>query len=644
MMLSGTGAGRSNGSVGATSTDSSVRGYARTGSWAYDDPDRPRWDANTESVAEYDYVDGDGAYLCTVRKGKHPDGDKRITVARRNLLRHGDRIEPEDRREWFPGAGGTMPTLYRLPELIAAPPGTTVFVVEGEKDVETLRAWGLVATCNFGGAEKWRHDYGQHVAGRHVVILPDNDTVGRAHASKVLESVRHTAETVKVLELPGLADKGDVSDWAAAGGTASELLRLAMGASLATASGTGAQPTGGFTTTPDGKPHPTQDNVLLALAKMSVGVSYDEFAGTTLVTGLEGFGPQLCDATLTRLRLDARRLFRLQVGKDDWNDMVLDGARRNRVHPVKAYWAGLKWDGIKRLDTWLIVYGGAPDTPFVRAVGALPLVASVRRVRIPGTKFDTMLVLVGEQGCGKSSAVAEMAVFPDWLMDGLELDADNKAVMELLAGRLIVEAAELKGMKRGDVEKVKAMLSRTHDRARLSYARLATQQPRTCIFIGTTNSEDFLRDMTGNRRFWPVTVGQFDLEALARDRDQLWAEAVAREAEGVALTLPRNLWDVAAEQQGERLPVDPWEEALAPSLDVQSGKVWSSDLWCFLGFDDLARRSQEHNSRLGAVMRRLGWSKARSRSPGARGYCYIKGEGATDELPMVELSSDRPMR
>lgn len=251
-----------------------------------------------------------------------------------------------------------------------------------------------------------------------------------------------------------------------------------------------------------------------------------------------------------------------------------------------------------------------------------------------------MLVLEGPQGCGKSTLVAKLAVRPEWLMDGLELDADNKAVMELLAGRLIVEIPELAGIREAAVEKVKAMLSRTHDRARLPYAQLATQQPRTCVLIGTTNSIESLRDLTGNRRFWPVTVGEIDLDALERDRDQLWAEAVAMEARGEPLTLPRHLRKEAAGRAEERLALDPWEEMLSEELDGRWGKARADALWGILGADT-ARRGQELNNRLGGVMRRLGWTRARARWDGKQVYLYRTGEGATDALPKVEFGCDR---
>jgi len=185
---------------------------------------------------------------------------------------------------------------------------------------------------------------------------------------------------------------------------------------------------------------------------------------------------------------------------------------------------------VPRLNTWLIDWAKAEDTPYTRAVSAKPLLAAVRRVRRPGTKFDEMLVLEAPQGYNRSSALRILAVNDDWFTDDIPLNADSKVVIERLSGKWIAEASELKGMRRGDVEHLKAMLSRQVDRARLAYDRTPTEYPRQSIFIGTTNSATYLRDMTGDRRYWPVAVERFDLEALKANRDQLWAEAAHREA------------------------------------------------------------------------------------------------------------------
>src|SRR5262249_61174474 len=134
--------------------------------------------------------------------------------------------------------------------------------------------------------------------------------------------------------------------------------------------------------------------------------------------------------------------------------------------------------------------------------------------------------------------------------------------IEAVSGHWIVEVSELQGMRKSDIDKVKAFLSRNTDRARMSYDRTVTEARRQCVIIGTTNSEQYLRDLTGNRRFWPVRIERFDLEELKRDRDQLWAEAATREATGDSVHLPERLWAAAAKEQQQRVIENPFVSIL----------------------------------------------------------------------------------
>ncbi|WP_425565367.1 VapE domain-containing protein [Sphingomonas limnosediminicola] len=330
----------------------------------------------------------------------------------------------------------------------------------------------------------------------------------------------------------------------------------------------------------------------------------------------------------------------LHFGKDRWHDIVTDHARRGSFHPVVQYLDANVWDGIERLDCWLATYGEAEDCEYVQAVASLALIAAVRRVRQPGIKFDEMVVLESGQGTGKSSALAILAVHDEWFADDLPLDSDSKVVMERTAGRWIIELAELKGMRRSEVEQAKAMISRQVDKARPAYGRMTVEQPRQCVFFGTTNDSQYLRDMTGNRRFWPVRVGKFDLDALRRDRDQLWAEASHREAQGVSIRLPERLWSAAAEHQASRLLEDPFYEILAERLQaIEAGKLAISDVWDALGLGDKARRTADMGQRLANVMQSLGWTKSNStlRIGGTPRRAWIKGsaEGGGDAVPEV---------
>jgi hypothetical protein len=360
----------------------------------------------------------------------------------------------------------------------------------------------------------------------------------------------------------------------------------------------------------NGQPYRSQNNVRVALLRLGIELRYDTFADRTLIDGLAGFGPTLDDAASDRLWLLEDQRFKLKVGKDLFRTVVMDTARLNAFHPVRDYLEGLRWDGTSRLDRWLMDYAGVEDTDYTRAVGALLLIAAVRRVRSPGVKFDEMVVMESpDQGTEKSSALALLAVQEEWFSDDIPLNMESKQVIEALRGRWIVEAAELSGMRRSEVEHLKAFLSRQVDRARMSYDKLVSVAPRQCVIVGTTNSEEYLRDTTGNRRFWPVRVKRFDLEALKRDRDQLWAEAAVREAVGESIRLDSKLWPVAAAAQRERLTQDPIYEELLAHLGNFEGKIASTSVWTILDVRP-GQRSQDQNQRVGAAMRRIGWRRA----------------------------------
>jgi len=206
--------------------------------------------------------------------------------------------------------------------------------------------------------------------------------------------------------------------------------------------------------------------------------------------------------------------------------------------------------------------------------------------------------------------------------------------MEALAGKWIYELSELEGIRKAETANVKAFASRSSDRARMAYGYYAEERLRECIFVGTTNDDHYLSDPTGNRRFWPVTTGQIDLEGLRRDRDQLWAEAAAREAEGEAIRLPNELWEAAAAEQAARITRDPWLDRLA-SVRGEEGNgdvVRASSHYLLtdvLGID-VGRQKPPEATRLGICMRELGWDGPKSmRIAGVnvRGYERPQPEG-----------------
>ena len=247
-------------------------------------------------------------------------------------------------------------------------------------------------------------------------------------------------------------------------------------------------------------------------------------------------------------------------------------------HPVKEYLAPLKWDGVPRLDTLLVDYLGAEDTPYVRAVTRKTLVAAVARIYRPGIKFDSILVLNGEQGMGKSTLFSILG--KDWFSDSLSIsDMKDKTAPEKLQGYWILEISELNGIKKVDVEVVKSFITRTDDKYRHAYGTTVESHPRSCVIVGTTNSDGgFLRDITGNRRFWPVNVtghGKYHPWELT-EVDQIWAEAIEYYNRGEELFLKGDVAAEAYSQQRNAMETDAREGIVQEYLDRLLPEDWDN--------------------------------------------------------------------
>lgn len=625
---------------------------ADRGSWSMDDSDRPRWDASTTYVAEFPYRRLSGAVAFVKYKGQCADGEKVFVTGRPcedGSSAYAMAVADDPRaffdldglRHVLKGKGETADLLYRLDQLardLEADRDAPVYIPEGEKDVDTLRALGLIATTNPDGWKKWNDHYGEHLRYRHIVLLLDNDKNGEQRGQLLPVKLWRFAKSIKVVMLPDLPPKGDVTDWLEAGNSKDALLKIIEEAP-------DWEP---FERDDDGNAYKSSDNARLALDLLGVTVRYDEFAHRYTVSGLSSAGPTLEDKDVTHLRIVVGERCGIKFTKDAWWDYVTDYAHRRTYHPVRDYLAELRWDGVSRLDHWPSRYGGAEDSEYNRAVASIPMIAAVRRVRKPGCKFDEVLVLEGAQGGNKSGALRTLAARDDWFVDSLPLGADSKVVMEQIAGGWLIEFAEMSGLNKSDVENVKSQVARQRDKARLSYGRLTTERPRQCVFFGTTNADQYLRDPTGNRRFWPVKVDRFDLEALRRDRDQLWAEAAAREAAGESIRLAPHLWAIAGEHQAKRLVRDTFFDTLADLLDGSEGKVRAEDIWAAIGLEDRSKRTQANNDRLHAVMTRLGWSRPaddRLRFGGKRLQAWIKGDASIEVPRSVLFPADdgRPM-
>ena len=262
-------------------------------------------------------------------------------------------------------------------------------------------------------------------------------------------------------------------------------------------------------------------------------------------------------------------------------DALLAVASERAYHPVKEYLDQIPvWDGVKRMDMLLTDYLGAEDTEYTRAVIRKTMTAAVARIYQPGTKFDSVLILNGPQGIGKSTLFAKLA--GAWFSDSLTLtDMRDKSGPEKLQGYWILELGELAGMKKTDVETVKSFLSRVDDKYRASYGMNVESHPRQCVIVGSTNTESgFLRDITGNRRFWPVKVdGQSKKrpwQIAESDVKQIWAEAVAAYKAGETLFLEDGAAAMAAAEQMEAMETDDREGLVRAYLETLLPERWES--------------------------------------------------------------------
>ena len=531
------------------------------------------------------------------------------------------RFEPKTFRQRRPGQEhnwsirGVRIILYNLPAILAAKLDQIVWIVEGEKDVNALTDFGILATCNPMGAGKWKNSFSEFLKGRHCRIIQDNDEKGRQHALQVAQSLQGKAASVKVIELPGLPEKGDVSDWLASGHDAKELADLAdkvestIEVDIRIAE-----------VNRDNKWVSCQKNSEMWLLEKPIGklIKFDSFSQCILVDGIK-----LADVHIVELISQIERDSRIKCpwSKTHMQDAIEQIAQQNRFNSLIEYLESLKWDGEYRVNSFFSDAYSVSYTPYSGECAKVLFLSAVARAFKPGCQADVMVVMIGPQGVGKSMGIAVLSPFPEWYADDLGCDLTEGKAGEGLQGKWLFEFSEFARVNRATLDTVKSFVSRRVDHYRPPYGRLSVDFPRSCVFIGTTNDQHPLRDVD-NRRFMPIECMKGDIEWIKANRDQLWAEAVQRfkNNEQWWVDDPEMVSNCLNYQELARAD-DAWESILAERLDGWN-KVLMEEAADKLGVAT-ERLDKTTQTRIGIILKTIGFNKKRE-STGSRRYYYAR--------------------
>lgn len=336
---------------------------------------------------------------------------------------------------------------------------------------------------------------------------------------------------------------------------------------------------------------------------------------------------ELIDSDYTAVSASLARAHCLNFSVQMVSAAIEATAQENAYHPIRDYLTGLVWDGVPRLEHWLHDFLGAEDSEYTAGIGRMFMIGMVARIMRPGCKNDYTLILEGSQGIRKSTACKVLAGGGRYFSDNLPPIKDaNKDLSQHLAGKWLIEMAEMSATSRADTEALKAFLTRTEETYRPAYGRNEVVQPRQCVFIGTTNRSEYLRDATGDRRFWPVKCGisgePCDIDGLQENRDQLFAEAFTLYQRGAAWWPDSDFEsEQIRPQQAERFECDPWEEMiLANAQSSQSDRLTVAGL--LANVIDKKAPARADSARVKAILQRLGYVEKKSH--GLRHY--VKSE------------------
>ena len=621
------------------------------------------------------YLDREGRLLGVVNRFKTSDGGKEV------LPVVWAKAAGSERHEWRWMHWSVPRPLYGLDRLREDLP---ILIVEGEKCAdaghEALRGTFCVLSWPGGGNAVRKADW-EPLKGRSVIVWPDCDAQrykeghelegqmkpeaeqpGVAAAEAVAEQIVALGGKVRIVKIPppgAKSDGWDIADAIAEGWNADQLKAFLRDQRAPACDKQEPPPTEARASAPkwrrqllqtnSGVPRDCRENVIVVLRDHPAwqGVlGWNEFAARVETrrpapTG-QPPGHVWTDQDDIELGLWLSRDEALLVRSTDTIAQAIGYVSRlHRFHPVREYLQGLQWDGKARVSRWVIDYLSATDSHYHRLVGTFFLINLVRRIFEPGCIMRSVMVLEGGQNLGKSTLLRDLT--DPWYSDTM-FRVGDKDSYQLIQGVWLYEISELESFTRSEATAVKAFISSTSDKFRAPYDRRPETHPRQVAFAGTTNAVEYLKDFSGNTRFWPVSVGaSIDRAGLAAVRDQLWAEAVNLVRAGARSYPSREEEDkYFREQQDQRQVEHPWVEKISDYLSVNAlNKVSVRALLEHALGVDLARASPNgaESQRVGQIMQQLGWRKLRESEPPRRWYWAAPEAVASQD---AEDASDLP--
>jgi predicted P-loop ATPase len=354
-------------------------------------------------------------------------------------------------------------------------------------------------------------------------------------------------------------------------------------------------------------------NAIIAIDGLFEGeFALDEM--TQKIVMLQENNRQLCDNDVTNYQSILQEKGFARLALQTVEQAIAFKANDWSFHPVKEYLESLKWDGKARVNIWAKRLLGAEDNEYTAAIGRMFLVAMIARIYEPGCKADHVPVLEGVQGLMKSTACSVLA--GEWFSDALPDIKQGKECSQHLRGKWIIEIAEMAAFDKAEATLLKSFITRRTEMYRPPFGRVEVDEPRQCVFMGTTNKSSYLKDETGNRRFWPIACTKIDIEALKKNRDQLLAEALVLYKSGVQWWPDKDFEEKHIKpQQDQRYDADPWEEAIDRYLETQFSTTINQVAVGALDID-VKKMGRAEQNRISRTMESLGWIKARKTMKG----------------------------